>query len=263
MADAGLVDFVEPFIQLRNQGMVLSAADGRKMSKSKGNVVTPDEVVAEHGADALRAYLLFLGPFDTEVIWDDRGIKGITRFLDKYWRLAQEVQSPPHLVALSPSQEFERRRHQTIKRITEDMAQFRFNTAVAALMAYLNYLIEAQDEPISAGQWRQAIETITLLLAPIAPFITEEVWQTVLGHEESVHCQPWPAYDEAQAAEVEITIVVQVNGKLRDRVTVVADAGEAAAREAAVNSPIIQHYLNGQTIRNVIVVPQKLVNIVV
>ena len=262
MADAGLVDFVEPFIQLRNQGMVLSAVDGRKMSKSRGNVVTPDEVVAEHGADALRAYLLFLGPFDTEVIWDDRGIKGITRFLDKYWRLAQETPSPGHPATWSPSQEFERRRHQIVKRITEDMAQFRFNTAVAALMAYLNYLIEVQDEPISAGQWRQAIETVTLLLAPIAPFITEEVWQTVLGHQESVHRQPWPAYDEAQAADVEITIAVQVNGKLRDRVTVAAGISEEELKKTAVDSPIIQRTINGQVIRNVIVVPQKLVNIV-
>ncbi|HEX6384380.1 MAG TPA: leucine--tRNA ligase [Anaerolineae bacterium] len=276
MADAGLVDFVEPFTELRNQGMLLSARDGRKMSKSKGNVVTPDEVVAQYGADALRAYLLFLGPFDAEVIWDDRGIKGITRFLDKYWQVANQMAppahpgnrrlaapAPPYPSISAPVQAFERQRHRIVKRITQDMEQFRFNTAVAALMEYLNYLIEVQAEAIPSGQWRQAIETFTLLLAPIAPFITEEVWQTILGHEDSVHRQSWPAYDEAQTAETELTIVVQVNGKLRDRITVPADADEQTLREAAVNSPTVQRYINGQTIRNVIVVPQKLVNIVV
>ncbi len=268
MYDAGLVDFVEPFSQLRNQGMLLSAVDGQKMSKSRGNVVTPDEVAAQHGTDALRAYVLFLGPFNAEVVWDDRGIKGITRFLDRFWRLATGdwKMSPVHLVhpvTLSPGHAFERARHQTIKRVTRDMEEFRFNTAVAALMEYLNTLIGMTDQPIPADQWRRAVESFTLLLAPICPFITEEVWQTVLGHTESVHRQAWPDFDESLAADEVVTVVVQVNGKVRDRFEAAVGMDEEALRVAAVSRPKIQRFTNGKPIRKVIVVPPGLVNIVV
>lgn len=262
MFDAGLVDFVEPFTQLRNQGMMLSAQDGRKMSKSRGNVVTPDEVVAQYGADALRAYLLFLGPFDAEALWDDKGIRGITRFLDRYWRLAHEV--PIKAQSSSAANEaFIRMRHKTIQRVTNDMAEFHFNTAVSGLMEYLNFLVDVQANGISAAAWREAIETFTLLLAPICPFITEEIWQTVLGHETSIHRADWPDYDEALTVAAQVTIPVQVNGKLRDRIVLALNADEKLVEETAVSTQGVQRFVNGRSIRKVIVVPNKLVNIVI
>jgi leucyl-tRNA synthetase len=261
MADAGLIDFDEPFSRLLNQGMLLSAVDGRKMSKSGGNVVTPDEVVDKHGTDALRAYVLFLGPFEAEVTWDDVGIKGVTRFLDRFWRVVSgqvtggQVASPTHHA-------FEQARHKFIQRITREMEEFRFNTAVAGYMEYLNYLIAMKDEAISSEQWRQAIKTMTLLLAPICPFIAEEVWQNVLNHTGSIHQQAWPDYDAALAVDDVVTVVVQINGKVRGRIEVAADMDEDVLRETAVTSTAVQRHINGQTIRKVVVVRNKLVNIV-
>ena len=265
MFDAGLIDFNEPFSQLLNQGMLLSAVDGQKMSKSKGNVVTPDEVVSGHGTDALRAYVLFLGPFAAEVTWDEAGIKGVTRFLDRYWRLATGdwLPSPAHPRTRSPHHAFERARHKFIKRITREMEGFRFNTAVAGYMEYLNYLIEMQDQPILAAQRRQAIETFTVLLAPICPFITEEVWQVVLDHADSVHRQTWPGFEEALAQDEMVTIIIQVNGKVRDRMEMAADVAEELLRETAVARPKVRRFINGKSIRKIIVVPPALVNIVV
>ena len=153
--------------------------------------------------------------------------------------------------------------HQVIQQMTHDMRQFRFNTAVATMMTYLNDLAAFQNETIPASQWRQAIESFTLLLAPICPFVTEAVWQEVLGHTDSVHQQAWPAFEAGKAADEEITVVVQVNGRLRERLTMAAGVTEDSMREAAVHSPNIQNYINGQAIRKVIVVPGKLVNIVV
>lgn len=257
MFDAGLVSFVEPFTELKNQGMLLSAENGLKMSKSKGNVVTPDEVVAKVGTDALRLYLVFLGPFEADVSWDEVGIRGMTRFLQRFWRLLSHKPSP----TAARDETFERQRHQIIKRVTHDMAQFRFNTAVAALMEYLNVLVAHQN--VAAEQWQKAIETFTLLLAPFAPFMSEEGWQTVLGHSESVHRQDWPEYDEALTVAAQVTIMVQVNGKLRDRVTVAADEDEGMVQEAVLASENVQRHVNGLPIRKVIIVPNRLVNIVV
>jgi len=263
--DASLVPFVEPFSQLRNQGMLQSAVDGQKMSKSKGNVVTPDEIVAKYGTDALRAYVLFLGPFDAEVIWDERGIKGITRFLERYWKLAgdsgdssDDDSEDPQLV-----REFERSRHQIIRRVTGDMEGFRFNTAVSSLMAYLNYLTSVDRIRLNSGRWQKAVETLTLLMSPIVPFITEEVWQGVLGHQESVHLQQWPAFDEVTAQDDQIFVVVQVNGKLRDRLLVPAGTNDEMLRDAALATSRVQQFIGGRPVRKVIVVPQKLVNVVV
>ena len=261
--DAGLVPFTEPFTSLRNQGMLLSAVDGQKMSKSKGNVVTPDEVVAQHGADALRAYILFLGPFDAEVTWDERGIKGIIRFLNRYWRLANGCPQVKEKIGEAHKRRFERRRQQIIERVTRDMEAFRFNTAVAALMTYLNYLSEAMEQGVGKEEWRSAIETITLLMSPITPFITEEVWQTVLGYGESVHRQAWPSYDSTLTQEEQVTIVVQVNGRVRDRLQVDVGTGRDSLRDQALDSTHAQRYINGNVIRNIIIVPDRLVNIVI
>ena len=264
MADAGLIDFVEPFTQLRNQGILLAASDGRRMSKSRGNVVTPDAMIARYGADALRAYLLFLGPFDAEVTWDEAGIRGVTRFLDKFWRLAEFFNAKATRgKGAKEDAAFERRRHQVIQRVTEDMAEFRFNTAVAALMEYLNYLTDGQGTAVPAAQWRRALESFALLLAPICPFISEEVWQTTLGHDSSVHRQAWPAFDEALTMAAQVTLPVQVNGKVRDRIAVAVDAAEKVVEETAVSAPGVEKHVNGRAIQQIIIVPNKLVNIVV
>ncbi len=265
MADAGLVNFAEPFTELRNQGVLSSSVDGRRMSKSRGNVVTPDEVIAQHGTDALRLTVVFLGPFDADVTWDDSGIRGMTRFVERFWSLTWEK---AHAKAQSGREEkteiaFARARHKIVKRITQEMEDFRFNTAVAGLMEYLNFLYDGRDEAIGLDAWREALGTMARLLAPFAPFVTEEVWQAVLGHGESVHGQPWPGYDEALTQDESITIVVQVNGKVRDRMVVAADAAMDVVRETAVTSANVQAHINGQPIRKIIVVPQKLVNIVV
>jgi leucyl-tRNA synthetase len=280
MADAGLVDFEEPFTQLRNQGVLASPLDGRRMSKSRGNVITPDEVVAQHGADALRAYVLFLGPFDADVLWDDAGIRGVTRFIDRYWRLARQMAAAAveahderdggrrtedgegRFSVVGPPSDFERQRHKVIQRVTRDMEQFRYNTAVAALMEYLNELTAVYDSGEYQADWRVAVDTFTRLLAPICPFVTEEVWQTVLGHSGSVHEQAWPTYDEALTVDEVVTVVVQVNGKLRDRIEVPAGLDEVMLRETAVNAPGAQRFIHNKTIRDVIVVPDRLVNIV-
>ena len=259
MFDAGLVPFNEPFTQLRNQG-VLHAPDGLRMSKSKGNVITPDEVITRHGTDAARAYTLFIGPFDGDVTWQENGIKGVTRFLERYWRLATE---PLPIINTQEDAEFERARHKTVQRLTLDMADFRFNTAVAALMEYLNGMETAWKNGVHPEQWRRAIETFTLLLCPIAPFITEEIWRHVLGNSDSVHQQTWPEFDPAMTVDEQVTIVVQVNGKLRDRINMAVNAEEGVVRETAVASPKVQRSINGKPIRRLVVVPNKLVNIVV
>ena len=258
MHDAGLIDFDEPFTQLRNQGMLLSPVDGQKMSKSRGNVITPDEVVAAHGVDALRAYVLFLGPFDAKALWDDRGIIGVDRFLDRFWRLAQEVGTLPDGAS---NDAFERARHRVIKRVTTDMERFRFNTAVAALMEYVNTLYAAREQAVAAAQWREAMRTLTLLLAPIAPFVTEEVWREVLGEAGSVHRAAWPAWDEALAVEAQTIVIVQVNGKLRDRLTADADSDAAALRAMALGNERVQAAVGGRDVRDVIVAG-RLVNVV-
>ena len=261
MYDDGLIAFNEPFTQLRNQGMLLSPLDGQKMSKSKGNVITPDEVVAKYGTDVLRAYILFLGPFDANALWDNRGIVGVQRFIERYWTLATEVSSLPDSGHTFDA-DFERARHKIIRRITGDMARFRFNTAVAAMMEYLNALYAYRSRPISGRQWREAIATLTLLMAPVAPFVAEEVWQEVVGRKSSVHEAAWPEFDESLAADEQITIVIQVNGKLRDKVVVPADTDEPDLRRVAMTNERALATIGDRPVREVVVVPGRLVNIV-
>ena len=265
MADAGLIDFIEPFTELRNQGVLTSPLDGRRMSKSRGNVITPDEVIGRHGTDALRLNVVFLGPFDADVTWDEGGIRGMKRFVERFWLLAREriEAKAQRRKDADAERKFVQARHKIVKRMTWEMEEFRFNTAVAGLMEYLNTLYDARDQEIGIEAWREAIGTMARLMAPIAPFIAEEVWQSVLGNSESVHVQSWPTYDEALTQDEEIRVVVQVNGKVRDRVTVAVDASDELLQETAVSCPNVQSHINGQPIRKIIVVPQKLVNIVV
>lgn len=260
MFDAGLIDFAEPFTQLRNQG-VLHAADGARMSKSRGNVVTPDEVAAQNGVDALRTYIVFMGPFEASVIWDDHNIRGVTRFLDRFYKLAIDVvldakRSAAYDEALAQGM------HRVIRRVSDDMESFKFNTAVAALMAWLNELAAARDEAGSAAQWRELIATFCLLLAPIAPFVSEEVWQNLLQREGSVHRQTWPHSDAALLQAQELTIAVQVNGRLRDTMTAPAESDEQTLQQMALARPAVQRYIDGKAVRRTIVVPGRVVNIV-
>jgi leucyl-tRNA synthetase len=260
--DAGLVPFVEPFARLRNQG-VLHAPDGRRMSKSRGNVITPDEVVAEHGVDALRTYVVFIAPFEARVTWDESGIRGVTRFLSRFYALAHDVASGSIGQDGAPAaMDLERRRHAVVARITDEMEAFKYNTAVAGLMGWLNELEAARERAVAPGQWRELMATFAVLLAPFAPFVTEEVWQALLGNEGSVHRQPWPTYDPALLVSEEVTLAVQVNGRLRDTIRVPAGADDALVEAAALAQPNVQAHVGSQRVQRIIVVPGRIVNVV-
>jgi len=241
------------------------------MSKSLGNVITPDAVAEVLGVDALRVYILFLGPFEGESKWEETGIKGASRFIARFWNLATETISLETKFAAKTEideKTFRRWMHKTIKRVSNDIENFQFNTAVAALMEYINFLYECRSEngtiAVSMDLWRKGIETFTRLISPIAPFIAEEIWQEVLGNKgKSVHQQPWLTYDESEIAEDQITVVVQVNGKLRDQVIVPVDIEEESLKQMALSSERAKKFMEGKTVQRVIVVPQKLVNIVV
>jgi len=263
LADAGLISFREPFPRLRSQGIV-HAADGKRMSKSRGNVVTPDEVVAEHGADVLRIHLLFMAPFDRNVIWDEEGIVGAERFLQRVWRLCQPGAGQTAAGQGTPRSEVELRRatHKTLRRVTEDVQALKFNTAVAAMMELTNTLGAHLEDRGPTPAFYEATGILILLLAPFAPHIAEELWAR-RGGAFSVHQQNWPAYDPALAADEMVTLVVQVNGKVRDRFEVPAGITDEQARAHALTSARVQEYLNGRQPRQVIIVPGRLVNVVV
>ncbi len=265
MYDANIVNFREPFNKLLNQGM-MHAPDGRLMSKSKGNVITPDEVVAEYSADALRAYELFLGPFEQDAIWSDRGINGVFRFLNRVWRLI--LKEKPLIFTKRPSggaedisRQLQKMTHKTIKKVTLDFEKFKFNTAVAALMKYINFLYSSLDKNVLEEIWSETIDTLMLLLAPIAPFMTEELWERT-GHKESIHIQPWPKWDEKLTYEEKFTLVIQVNGKLRDRVEVPVGISDKEMKKIALKSPNAQKFIKDKEILKFITVPNKLINIV-
>jgi leucyl-tRNA synthetase len=258
--DMGLVTFGEPFQKLFNQGVILS--EGQKMSKSRGKQVNPDEYVNSLGADAFRAYMMFIGPWEQGGEWADTGISGISRWLNRVWSLALDEYKP---VTIYPDVEKAVRRltHQTIRRATNDMERLRFNTMLAALMEFSNALGDIREKAqVSKRVWDEAINAIVLLLAPTAPHFAEEVWSR-LGKPYSIHNQKWPEWDDALAKEEEVTLVVQVNGKVRDRVTVPAAITEADAKQTALDSDKVKGFISGKTIANVVYVPGRLVNVVV
>ncbi len=264
LADAGLIDFREPFPRLASQG-ILHAADGKRMSKSRGNVVTPDEVVERYGADILRIYLLFMAPFDRNVNWDEEGITGAERFLQRVWRLCQGAKAQGRKGA-GRGEALRRTTHKTIRRATEDIETFKFNTAVAAMMEFANTLWSFWEQPSSGNEppspaFDEAADALILLLAPFAPHIAEELWAR-RGGAFSVHQQPWPTYDPALTVDEIITLVIQVNGKVRDRIVVPADIGRDEARRRALESERVQRYLAGKPPQKVIVVPGRLINVV-
>jgi len=265
LRDMGLVDFGEPFTRLFNQGVII--VERQKMSKSRGNVITPDVYVSELGADAVRAYLMFVAPWEQGGEWNDSGISGISRWLNRVWNLVTGEYSQGGEVSPDFRKKAERQlsrlTHQTIKKVTQDLERIRFNTMIAALMEFTNYLVRLNEEgAVDPLQWQEAIDTLLLLLAPTVPHLAEELWQQT-GHKYSIHNQSWPRWDEELAKEEEITLVVQVNGKLRDRVAVLASITEAEAKKVALQSQRVKAYLEGKEVINMVYVPGRLVNLVV
>jgi leucyl-tRNA synthetase len=258
--DIGLVEFDEPFTRLFNQGIIIYKGD--KMSKSKGNVVTPDTYVSELGADAVRTYIMFIGPWEQGGEWNDSGIIGMSRWLNRIWYLVKDSYDEK---TVSPDMEKEliHTTHKTIKKATEDMERFRFNTMLAALMEFTNYLGKVHEQgTVSGSVWNEAIKILLLLLAPSTPHLAEELW-TGLGYPYSIHNQSWPTWDENLVKEEEVTLVVQVNGKVRDKITIPVTITEAEAKDLALGSSKIKGYLNEKKPDKIIYIPRKLVNIVI
>ncbi len=253
--DEGLVGFDEPFSRLVHQGTITHK--GSKMSKSRGNVVNPDEFIEAYGGDTFRMYLMFTGPFEEGGDWNDRGIKGIYRFLTRIWNLPEEESGTG---AAKSSEEMDRLRHFTVKKVTGDIERFHFNTAISALMEYVNYLSTHRRE-ISPGDWRNSFRLLILLLAPFAPHFGEELWERA-GGEGSVFEQKWPAYDEQKTLAPELTLVVQVNGKVRQKLRVPAGCDGETLKRYAVSDEKVRKFTEGREIRKIVVVPDKLVNIV-
>ncbi|MGD9710603.1 MAG: leucine--tRNA ligase [Thermomicrobiales bacterium] len=264
--DLGLVDHREPFVRLRNQGIIL-AEEGTKMSKSRGTQVAPDALVAKHGADSLRLHLMYLGPWDQGGPWNSRGITGMERFLRRVYGLVSDTASalvqPAQAIDDGTEREIRRLTHSTIDRVTRDIEGFQFNTMVAALIEFSNGLAEFRRDGrvVSSDPWREAIQALVLLLAPSTPYLAEELWE-MLGGGYSVHHQAWPVFEPELAKADLIELVVQVNGKLRDKIQVPAEITEADARTLAMQSPRVLEHLNSAEPRRVIYVPGKLVNIV-
>jgi leucyl-tRNA synthetase len=258
--DIGITSGVEPMVQLRNQGIVLGE-DSEKMSKSRGNVVAPDALVDRFGADAVRAYLMFFARWDMGAPWSSSGIDGVVRWLRRLWTLVLE---PAETNATEETiRSLRRKTHQTLRSVTHDYEQFEFNTIISKLMELLNEMNRAKQQGAwGTPAWDETIQIYLKILAPVAPHITEELW-AMLGYGYSIHTQSWPVVDEEAARQDEVTLVLQVNGKLRDRITVPADVSEEEAKNAALANPSIQRFLEGKTPRQVIVVKGKLVNIVV
>jgi len=263
--DLGYVSTPEPFQRLVNQGLIMGE-DGQKMSKSRGNVVNPDDVIVEYGADSLRLYEMFMGPLEQSKPWSMTGVEGVSRFLARVWRLvmvenqASEWEMGP-ISAEAPLDKGQLRVvHATIKKVGEDIEALSFNTAIAQMMVFVNTFTNVSPRPAAA------LRTLLILLNPFAPHLTEELWARLgaqfAGFEGLAADQPWPAYDPALLVEDEVEVVIQVNGKIRDKIVVSKDASKEAVEAAALASPKVQEFTNGKTIKKVVVVPGKLVNIV-
>jgi leucyl-tRNA synthetase len=265
MQDEGIVDYGEPIKKLRNHGMIL-APDGSKMSKSKGNTIEPGGLIEQgYGADAIRIMELFLGPWNQMAAWSVEGMGGSFRFLQRTWNLSQEIAALPQADDIADATELKRIMHRAIKRVSDDLTNMGFNTAIAALMEGLNELYKAKvaipfDQAVST--WRWAAESFAQLLAPFAPHITEELWAE-LGHKESIHTSEWPTYDEQYLVSDTMVIAIQVNGKVRGEVEMPSGATEEQVVAAAKANEKVASYLGEATIRKTIYVPKKLVSFVI
>ncbi len=254
--DLGVVPTKEPFQKLYNQGMILGS-NNEKMSKSRGNVVNPDDVVERYGADTLRLYEMFMGPLDASIPWSENGLEGSRKFLDRVWRLLVDDEGKLRdRVTTINDDKLTRVYHQTVKKVTEDFENLRFNTGISQLMVFLN---EAQKVDALPFEY---MEGFIQMLAPIAPHMAEEIWE-VLGNKESLSYAPWPTFEEDKLVEDEIEVVFQVNGKVRSKVQVANGLAKDELEKMALENEQIQNFIEGKTIRKVIVVPNKLVNIVV
>ncbi|KOY81401.1 leucine--tRNA ligase [Lysinibacillus macroides] len=255
--DLGVVHTKEPFQKLFNQGMILGEGN-EKMSKSKGNVVNPDEIIASHGADTLRLYEMFMGPLEASVAWSTNGLDGARRFLDRIWRLFvnEETGALSVKIQASNDQTLEKSYHQTVKKVTEDYEGIRFNTAISQMMVFINDCYKADVIPTAYA------EGFVKMLAPIAPHIAEELWQ-LLGHETTLTYEQWPTYDEAKLVDDEVEIAVQVAGKVRAKIVVAKDASKEDIEKVALADSKVQEYMAGKNLVKIIVIPGKLVNIVV
>jgi len=260
--DLGITKGDEPMLQLRNQGMVLGE-DNEKMSKSRGNVISPDDLVAKYGADTVRAYLMFFARWELGAPWNSSGIEGSARWLRKVWYTFLESADKENTASESDIQSLRRKVHQTLKSVTRDFETFNFNTIVSGLMELINEMTAAKSAgAFGSDAWREAEGIYLRMMAPVCPHISEELWGRT-GHTYSIHSQTWPKVDLAATKEEEITLIIQVNGKLRDRLTVPANIIEEDAKAAALDSENVQHYLEGKQPRKIIYVPGRLVNIVV
>ena len=264
MHDMGLVEYDEPFLRLFNQGVILGA-DHDKMSKSKGNVVNPDDFVGTLGADAVRCFLMFIGPWDQGGPWSDVGINGTARWLNRVWDIVARDSSSLDTAATNAEmvRDTNRLLHQTVRKCHSDLDRFRFNTAIAALMELTNHLNKVwADSSVDSKTWDGCTEKLLLMLAPMAPHMTEELWE-MKGHPYSIHQQDFPTWDDDLAAEDVITLVLQVNGKVRDKIEVSANIEESEAQALAMASPKIQGFVAGKSVVKSVYVPGRLVNVVV
>src|SRR5688500_19605235 len=252
--ELGHVDFEEPFKRFRAHGMIVR--EGAKMSKSRGNVVNPDEYFEEWGADAFRTYLMFVGAFEEGGDFRDRGISGVKRFLDRLWAAVGEVAGEEPGGPDAPSDDVLRKLHQTIRKVGKDILRLGFNTAIAAMMEYMNALRSGERRA-----HRAEVEPLVQLIAPFAPHIAEELWER-LGHSQSVFDSGWPAFDPALAAENTIELAVQVNGKMRGTISVPRTVTQDEAYAAAMGQPNIAKFVTG-TPKKVVFVPGRLMNVVV
>lgn len=248
--DIGEVNTPEPFIKLRNQGLVL-AEDGRKMSKSLGNVINPDDVIDKYGADVIRMYEMFMGPFDQDTMWSTEGVEGIRRFINKAWSLFDETEINEE----SPDDDTLRIMHKTIKKVSIDIENFSFNTAISSLMIYVNNLLKLSKRP------KVTLENLTLLLAPFAPHMSEELWN-LLGHSSSIFKEKWPEYIDELAKDKILEVPIQVNGKLRSKLFVSEEITEEEIKNLALIDDKVKNYIEGKNIKKVIYVKNKLLNIV-
>ncbi len=263
MRDEGLVKGDEPFTRLLTQGMVLK--DGTKMSKSKGNTVDPQNLIKKYGADTLRLFIMFASPPEQSLEWSDSGVEGAFRFLKRLWKqvvtIKHEIPAPDKMN--NAERNLRRQVHETIKKVSDDIGRrYTFNTAIASMMELLNALNKAKDTPQTRIVIQEGLEAVVLMLSPIVPHITQALWEK-LGHSELIIDAPWPQVDESALTRDDIEMVVQVNGKLRGHITVATDADKQSIETTALNEPKVQRFITGKTIKKVIVVPKKLVNVVV
>ena len=263
--DMGIMKGPEPMLQLRNQGIILGE-DSEKMSKSRGNVISPDELVSKYGADTIRAYLMFFARWDLGGPWNSKGIEGTARWVRRTWALITEAisQPPPKGGADQETLRVLRRKvHQTLGRVTHDFENFEFNTIISSLMELLNEMYRARElGAVGTEEWDEAVDIYLRIAAPVIPHLAEELWEQI-GKPYSIHIQSWPLVNEKAAAEDQIVLVVQVNGKVRDRLTLPVETSGGEAKDAALASQAVQKYLGDKMPRKVIYVPGKLINIVV